>query len=237
MNRPYRKLGRPQLQQIANENWDSPHTLKNIADELSHRDSSVERKDVRELYESVLQRRRELESMAETRPDDGKLRLRLQEIKQLRNRAKNTGVFEWFKWPTTDAPIGDGSLDASGWNKDGLFSHVGYHVGNDGEHVDVRHYILDCVFHNELQHDNSDEYMREYMREFAAPQSPQRLRKMADFLASMARNCKRKEHADYSQAIADYESDLEYLYNKYYVGAFQFDQHPSNAGRFGWPDT
>jgi len=231
MNRPYRKLGRPKLQQIANENWDSPHALKNIADELSLRDSSLERRDVRKLYESVLHRLNELESMAKAQSEDGKLRLRLQAVEKLRNQAENTGVFDWFKWPTTDAPKGDGTLDASGWHKDGLFSSVGYHVGKDGEHLEIRRYILDCVFHNELPSVNSDEYMRE----FAIPQSPQRLRKMAKVLVGMAKNYKRNEHADYSQAIADYESDLEYLYDEYYVGVFHFDRHPANAGHFDWP--
>jgi len=99
MNRPYRKLGRPKLQQIANEKWNSPHTLKNIAHELSLRDSSLERRDVLKLYESVLHRLNELESMAKAQSEDGKLRLRLQAIERLRNRAENTGVLDWFKWP------------------------------------------------------------------------------------------------------------------------------------------
>jgi len=231
MNRPYRKLGRPKLQQIANENWDSPHALKNIADELSLRDSSLERRDVRKLYESVLHRLNELESMAKAQSEDGKLRLRLQAVEKLRNQAENTDVFEWFKWPTTVALMGDGTLDASGWYALGLFKSVGYHVGNDGEHVDVRRYILDCVFHNELPRVNSDEYMSE----FAAPQSSQRLRKMANVLASSAVKLKARMHADCSQAIDDYEADLEYLYDEYYVGVFHFDRHPANAGHFDWP--
>jgi len=219
MNRPYRKLGRPKLQQIANENWGSPYALKNIAHELSLRDSSLERRDVWELYKSVLQRLSELESAAKKQPEDRELRLRLQTVEQLRAQAENTGVFDWFKWPTTCAPKGDGALNASGWHEKGLFSRVGYHVGNDGEHLEVRRYILDCVFHNELPRVNSDEYMGE----FGIPKSSQRLQKMANHLAAMARNYKRNEHADYSQAIADYESDLEYLYDKYYVGVFDFD--------------
>lgn len=219
MDRPYRKLGRPKLQEIAKENWDSPHALKKIAHELSLRDSSVCRPDVRKFYENVLRRLSELESATKTRPEDRKLRLQLEEIEQLRNRAENTGVFEWFKWPTTNALMGDGTLDASGWYEHGLLKSVGYHVGNDGENPDVRRYILDCVFRNELPHINSDEYMSE----FAVPQSPQRLRKIANVLASSAIKLKSKTHADCSQAIEDYEADLEYLYDKYYVDVFHFD--------------
>lgn len=230
MNRPYRKLGRPKLQEIAKENWDSPHVLKKIAHELSLRDSSVERKDVREFYEGVLRRLNELEGMTKTRPEDGELRLRLQKIEQLRVQAENTGVFEWFKWPTTFAPIGDGTLDASGWHEKGLFSSVGYHVGKDGEHPRIRHRILDCIFDYELPKVNSEEYMSE----FGIPESSQRLDKMANFLAAGARNFSRHS-ADYSRTIDDYKGDLKYLYDKYYVGVFHFDQHPSNASYFEWP--
>ena len=218
MDRPYRKLGRPKLQAIAKEKWDSPYVLKKIAHELSLRDSSVWRKDVQNLYESVLSRLKELGSMAEIQSGGGKLRLRLQEIEELRLHADSTG---YFKWPTTDALMGDGMLDTSGWYELGLFRHVGYHVGNDGEHLDVRHYLLDCIFHNKLPSVNSDKYMNE----FASPQSPQRLRKMANVLASSAIKLKGKTNADCSQAIEDYESDLDYLYDKYYVEVFNF----------GWP--
>jgi len=209
------------LQAIAKENWDSPYVLEKIAHELSLRDSSVERKDVWELYESVLRRLKKLESIAKMQPEDGKLWLQLQEIEQLRYQAEKTG---YFKWPTTFAPIGDGELNADGWHEEGLLSCIGYHVGNDGKHPHVRHYLLDWIFHKEELPKVKSE---EYMNEFGTPKSPQRLHKMANILASMARDFKRNYHADYSQAISDYETDLEYLYDKYYVDEFHF----------AWPRT
>lgn len=228
MNRPYRKYGRPQLEIIFRENRDSLYVLNKVKHELESRETASYRKDVLKLYEDVLGALKELERATKMQPEDRELRLRLQEIDELRIQADGSG---YFKWPTTYAPKGYGTLNASGWHEKGLFSHVGYHVGKDGEHLEVRRYILDCVFHNKLPSVNSDGYMRE----FAAPKSPQRLRKMADHLAAMARNYKRNEHADYSQAIADYESDLEYLYDKYYSGVFHFDRHPSDASYFDWP--
>jgi len=234
MNRPYRKYGRPQLEKVFRENRNSRSVLNGLKHELESRDTAASyRPDVWKLYEDVLSALKGMDLATKTQPEDGKLqlRLRLQAIEQLRNKAEETGVFDWFKWPTTDAPKGDGTLNASGWYEKGLFSHVGYHVGKNGEHHKIRRRFLDCVFRYELPNVNSDEYMRE----FAIPQSPKRLHKMANFLVAMARNYKRNEHADYSQAIADYESDLEYLYDEYWVGVFHFDRHPSNAGRFDWP--
>lgn len=221
MYNPYRKLGIAELQKRAEQNWDHVHELNKIKDVLEDPQTLagwavVERPDVRRFYERVLCRIDELKSIDKEQQDGRAIQLRLQAVERLRNQAENTGFFEW---PTTFAPIGAGKLNASGWPKDGLFSYVGYHAGNDGEHPDVRRYILDCVFHNELPSVNSDEYMSE----FGIPKSSQRLRKMANHLAATARNYKRNEHADYSQAIAGRESDLEYLYDKYYVGVFHFD--------------
>ena len=65
------------------------------------------------------------------------------------------------------------------------------------------------------------------MQGFGTPKTPQRLNKMADFLSAEARNFKRKQSMNYSKAIADYEQDLDYLYNKYYVDKFNF----------AWPST
>jgi len=232
MNRPYRKYGRPQLEKVFRENRNSRHVLNELKHELESRDTTASyRPDIWKLYEDVLSALKEMDLATKTQSEDEKLRLRLQAIEQLRNQAENTGVFEWFKWPTTDALMGDGTLDTSGWYELGLLKYVGYHAGNNGEHPEVRRHILDCVFRYELPHVNSDEYMSE----FGTPKSSQRLRKIANVLASSAIKLKGKTHADCSQAIADYESDLEYLYDEYYVGVFHFDRHPANAGHFDWP--
>jgi len=45
---------------------------------------------------------------------------------------------------------------------------------------------------------------------------------MAYFLAQEIKNAKRKVVQDMSVAIAQWSSDYEYLYTKFYVGSFRF---------------
>lgn len=126
----------------------------------------------------------------------------------------------YFEWPSTDAPAAKYGFKGNAFfYKDGLLSYVGYNVGNDGERTVVRQKILDCVFHNVLPNVES----KDYMKEWGSPESTSRLKKLAEALAAFTRNAKRNYNADYSQAIEDWQHDLDYLYNKYYVGQFHFD--------------
>ena len=136
---------------------------------------------------------------------------------------------DWFEWPSTMAPLGPGEITSTPMHSDGLFSYLEYHVGKTGAQEEERRDILDRIFGDELPRINSDEYMAE----FGKPKSPQRLQKMANFLAAEARNYARNQTSDYSEAISDYKSDLDYLYEKYYVREFRFDQ--PGVG-FDWPD-
>lgn len=125
----------------------------------------------------------------------------------------------YFKWPTTDAPASKFGFDCENYSyNEGLLSFVGYHVGNNGKNTYTRRKILDCVFHNKLPRVNSEEYMNEWGTE----ETPARLKKMADCLATFIRDKKRNSN-DYSKSIKEWESDLDYLYEKYYVGRFNFD--------------
>jgi hypothetical protein len=127
---------------------------------------------------------------------------------------------EYFKWPSTDAPAAKYGFKGNAFSyKDGLLSYVGYNVGNDGERTVVRQKILDCVFHNVLPNVES----MDYMKEWGSPKSTSRLKKLAEALAAFTRNAKRNYNADYSQAIEDWQHDLDYLYHEYYVGHFHFD--------------
>lgn len=131
-----------------------------------------------------------------------------------------------FPWPTTRAPIGKYGLGDVFHYKRGLLSYVGYSVGRSGEQEDIRYEILDWVFHNTLPRVKSEQYMSDW----GEPETPARLRKMAECLASFARNHKRnaeKNEVDYETAIREWELDLKYLYDKYYVGRF----------RFSWPSA
>lgn len=129
-----------------------------------------------------------------------------------------------FSWPTTDAPIGHGSMGKSSFKiMKGIFKHFNYAVGKDGRPEQERRKILDDVFACELP----TTFNQEYLSEFGAPKTSLRLRKMANFIAAQTRNYKRKQEktgADYSVAIADSTADLNYLHVTYYVGYFGFDR-------------
>ncbi len=141
-----------------------------------------------------------------------------------RRRLKLLNQAGYFEWPSTDAPASiHGFSGDKFFYKDGLLSYVGYKVGRKGIVKHIRLQILDCVFHNQLPNVHSLEYMDEWGFAKTSP----RLRKIAESLAAFTRNAKRRKNADNSQAILDWESDLEYLYYKYYIGKFGF----------AWPDS
>lgn len=127
-----------------------------------------------------------------------------------------------FPWPTTKAPKGKSGLDSGNWHLIGMLSYLGYRVGaTAGVSVGIRHQILDICFDAPLPPING----MDYMRSWGPPGTTVRLRKLANELASFARNGKRKRNANLSNAVADWEADLKYLYQHYYVGRF----------RFSWP--
>lgn len=129
-----------------------------------------------------------------------------------------------FPWPTTKAAKGKSGLDSGDWHLIGMLSYLGYRVGTTaGVSAGIRHQILDLCFDGPLPPING----LAYMSGWGAPGSTIRLRKLANELASFARNGKRKHSANLSSAVADWEADLNYLYRQYYVGRF----------RFAWPRT
>lgn len=130
----------------------------------------------------------------------------------------------YFEWPTTDAPNGDGNLSAKTWHEVGMLSTFGYHVGtthnvSEGE----RRYLLDQIFNCPLPPLNNAPYMKGW----STPKSKLRLKKIAETIAALTRNAKRRRNDRFQVACDDWETDLLYLYQRYYVGQF----------RFGWPQT
>jgi hypothetical protein len=121
-----------------------------------------------------------------------------------------------FAWPFTDAPNGDGSLHAQ-WPEVGLLRFVGYTVGENGVSRFQRRKILDAVFQSELPNINSPEYMQEW----GLAGTSTRLQKTAVTIAAFVRNAKRRIN-NMSEAIFEWESDLDYLYQQYYLGRFDF---------------
>ena len=128
-----------------------------------------------------------------------------------------------FAWPSTEAEPTDSDssvlIDAPAT---GLLRYLGYRVGKAGLNSDERHNLLDAVYMHQLPQLNSQEYMIEW----AEPCTSSRLQKMANSIASFARNEKRKNKTS-DEAISNWEYDLKYLYTKYYVGHFDFF----------WPNT
>jgi hypothetical protein len=61
------------------------------------------------------------------------------------------------------------------------------------------------------------------MAEWGEPKSINRLKKLADSLATFARNARRRRSSDMDHAIAEWEEDLKYLKDTYYTGRFRFD--------------
>lgn len=126
----------------------------------------------------------------------------------------------YFLWPSTDAPASKIGYTGIHYEyKEGLLTYVGYHVGISGVAEPMRRKILDCVFYLLLPKVVSDAYMDEW----GDPNTPARLKKTAECIAAFIRNAKRNTWGDYDNAINDWESDLKYLYDQYYVGNFHFD--------------
>lgn len=130
---------------------------------------------------------------------------------------------DWFPWPITDAPGGDGTLTPNGWLPQGALGFLGYSVGRNGLHEDLRRAILARAFSGPIP----PVFPTFYLDEWGAPGSTIRLRKMAESIASFTRSAKRRDPGLLSEAIADWERDLQFLYKAYYVGEFGF----------GWPST
>lgn len=105
-----------------------------------------------------------------------------------------------------------------------MLSWLGYHVGaTKGEPENYRRFILDTVFSSELPPVDSLAYVLSWGR----ANSPQRLHKLADTIAALVRNAKRNSRRNLGQACEEWEEDLRYLYDRYYVDHFHF----------AWPES
>lgn len=193
--RPYIQLRTAQLQQIVEEGQGDFDLMHVVFVELLFR----ERRAARELRNAVGDRLAEMEKLAALEA-------------------------KYFKWPTTDAPGGDGEVDDSFFQyHQGLLGFVGYRVGASGVSAPQREDLLDSVYANPLPPLNS----REYMAEWGAPSTGVRLRKMAESIAAFTRNAKRRNARRLWTAISEWEADLAYLKNTYYICHYDFI----------WPDT
>jgi hypothetical protein len=134
---------------------------------------------------------------------------------------------KWFPWPSTEVmPSDGGEFDLTGEPDAGMLSTLGYHVGLiKGKKASVRQLILRQIFEGELPPVHSADYVRQWTE----PGSPSRLRKLAETLAALARNEKRRRTANLELAVRQRETDLAFLYNEYYIGKFDFEWPPIDA--------
>jgi hypothetical protein len=118
----------------------------------------------------------------------------------------------------------EGSIDAAGesagkklivqfdggqWPVSGVLSEMGYRVGSSGLAEDERRRVLRDVF--EVQLISSSPETNDYIQEWGPPQSSQRLAKMNRALSGFLDLARRRNSADMSGAIADWEADLAWL--------------------------
>ncbi len=131
---------------------------------------------------------------------------------------------EWFRWPETVVSHGNGTMEKVKMHPDGMLAHLGYHVGRTkGEPSTYRQFTLRRIFERALP----AAFDKAHMDEWGPEGSSHRLRKMAECIANFTKNAKRKRSDSYDDAILEWEQDLQYLHDNYYVGKFSF----------GWPST
>lgn len=131
---------------------------------------------------------------------------------------------DWFPWPTTIASAGVRNLKGVDWRPNGMLSFLGYHVGETQPTPrDIRWCILEYAFECHLPPLES----RAYYLEWGKPLTAQRLKKLANTLAALTRNAKRRDTVSCAKAIDDWERDLVLLRERYYLDFFHF----------GWPAT
>ena len=133
-----------------------------------------------------------------------------------------------FDFPTTDVQASRRAMRADlggvSWREKGLLAMSGYRVGRThGEALDKRRRLLNYIL---LRDDLQDVEDRQYAAEWGRPSTAERLRKLAETLAAFARNAKRNP-SDMSQAIDEWEVDLEYLRTRFY----------ERWNEFPWPDV
>jgi hypothetical protein len=126
---------------------------------------------------------------------------------------------EFFRWPSTLAEQGNGYLDFEA-DAFGVLAQTGYRVGRTrGEPEAVRRRTLARLFQDEIAYVSS-------AGEWGSHGGARRLKKLAYTIAALTRNAKRRG-PQMAQAVAEWEADLEYLHDCFYVGKFDFP----------WPNT
>ena len=139
--------------------------------------------------------------------------------KEWRRRVRDLPETEAFKWPSTQVGSGVGGGDFERANESFL-KVLGYTVGKtNGLPESTRRLILDRCFSGQLPPIES----LSTLRLWGEPKTALRLRKIAYHIAGLAKNFKKMPSGGYETAISDWEDDLKYLFDNYYVRHFGFN--------------
>ena len=131
----------------------------------------------------------------------------------------------YFKWPSTYTYPGKGIFDPD-LKEIGVLALMGYHVGREGVEQSRRRAILRDAYLGPVPYDPFSEDMDEW----SAPGTSGRLKKIANCIAAFARNFKRRSNAYvYRKSIDDWESDLKWLKEEFYIGVYD------RPLKFDWP--
>jgi hypothetical protein len=133
----------------------------------------------------------------------------------------------WPGWVNTIVPFDRAARSRRSqpdvnWRAESPLHALGYCVGRNGLPATERRAILRAAFMEQLPQVGDIQYMAEW----GNPNTAERLKKMANTLASNCRNQKKKENRS-EEAIRDWESDLAWLRDTFYRGHISFH----------WPDT
>ena len=127
-----------------------------------------------------------------------------------------------FRWPSTEVHQGKsaaaGRFEIENPAPEGMLVRMGYRVGmKRGESDYSRQRILQRIFEQDLAGEESF-----YKDSWGANGSAHRLKKLAYTIAALTRNAKRRSVHRMDEAINQWEDDLAFLHQRYYVGQFDF---------------
>jgi hypothetical protein len=127
---------------------------------------------------------------------------------------------DYFTWPSTQAWLSDGKFTDLGLEDEGALKLFGYAVSSEaGLSQSERHYRLHVVFRAVIPPFTSWPKVMEW----GEPETPPRLRKMANCLAAFARNGARRSEAWMAVPVDKWRADLAHLRKRYYQDLFGFD--------------
>ncbi|HFQ5355573.1 TPA: hypothetical protein ACGVAX_002786 [Vibrio vulnificus] len=182
--------------EVSDYEWDAGPSYEKVEDKLLEKESSSNNDEFAPIADYEWSNDTNVKTLSKNAPPISKV------------ESKST-----FRWPSTIAFETDGSLPEVQWPQMGVLKAVGYTVGAQGLPQAQRLAILKNVYMEHLPYVES----RAYMNEWGEPQSSGRLRKMAETLASLTKGAKRKTQANMSRAIRDWENDLAWLKEEYYL--------------------